>query len=422
VDESRGAAWTRALLGVQARALHICGSADPPGLQELLHRLALDCGDATLTEAYERMTPLVLEGKPLGGFKDIKAGDCVICFTRHDVLLTKAELENLGMSASTIYGSLPPDVRRDQAALFNDPASGYDVLVASDAIGMGLNLQIRRIVFRSLRKFDGETTRCLTAAEIRQISGRAGRYGGRYGSCGLVACFTVQDHEAVSAALDEDGLPPSTLCTADAASFEPRAALFPLPEHLEAFSRALEADVGRPLPFGDLVERFLAIAKASPRYFLSRARHMLSIAGVLTDVYLPPGEKFVLCQTPVSDRDTVSLAALHNFACCLAKGGCVPFPASDISDVPIATTGRGVLELEQLHKLCDIYVWLALRFPDAFSEHAAARAVRQLATERIGQSLRLPLDKADLESPASMSVWEGLPVSEDVMPDEALME
>ncbi len=70
-----------------------------------------------------------------------------------------------------IYGSLPPEARSQQvsilcficniyyfplqAVLFNDPNSGYDVLVASDAIGMGLNLNIKRVIFSSLTKFDG---------------------------------------------------------------------------------------------------------------------------------------------------------------------------------------------------------------------------------------------------------------------------
>lgn len=45
-----------------------------------------------------------------------------------------------------IYGALPPETRRRQANLFNDPNSGYDVLVASDAVGLGLNLNIRRVV------------------------------------------------------------------------------------------------------------------------------------------------------------------------------------------------------------------------------------------------------------------------------------
>ena len=52
-----------------------------------------------------------------------------------------------------------------------------DIIVATDAIGMGLSLPIRRIVFAELRKYDGTKKRNLTAQEIQQISGRAGRFG-----------------------------------------------------------------------------------------------------------------------------------------------------------------------------------------------------------------------------------------------------
>ena len=58
-----------------------------------------------------------------------------------------------------------------QAILFNDDKSEMDVLVASDAIGMGLNLNISRIIFSTMKKFDGESTRELTVPEIKQISG-----------------------------------------------------------------------------------------------------------------------------------------------------------------------------------------------------------------------------------------------------------
>merc|ERR1719174_3565030 len=206
-DQSRGASWTRALLGIQARDVHLCGTAEPPGLAELLLQLSKDCGDHPNIQLHERMAPLVVEETPLQSLAEVVPGDCVVCFTRHDVLATKAELEQLGLVTCVIYGSLPPEGRRDQAALFNDPSSGHDVLVASDAVGMGLNLHIRRVVFRSLRKFDGESARQLSPPEIRQIAGRAGRFGGMYGRFGLVNCLSSEDHFALCEALQPQPKP-----------------------------------------------------------------------------------------------------------------------------------------------------------------------------------------------------------------------
>lgn len=58
-----------------------------------------------------------------------------------------------------------------QATMFNDTSSDFDVLVASDAIGMGLNLNISRIIFSTMKKFDGIEMRDLTVPEIKQIAG-----------------------------------------------------------------------------------------------------------------------------------------------------------------------------------------------------------------------------------------------------------
>ena len=71
-----------------------------------------------------------------------------------------------------VYGALPPEMRRTQARLFNDPGSGYDVLVASDAVGMGLNLNIRRIIFHTMEKTDGSFARVpISISQIKQIAG-----------------------------------------------------------------------------------------------------------------------------------------------------------------------------------------------------------------------------------------------------------
>ncbi|GAI30586.1 unnamed protein product, partial [marine sediment metagenome] len=72
---------------------------------------------------------------------------------RRDVLMLRDQIAQDGHSVSVIYGALPPEVRRREAERFAVGAS--DVLVATDAIGMGLNLPIRRVLFSTLEKFDG---------------------------------------------------------------------------------------------------------------------------------------------------------------------------------------------------------------------------------------------------------------------------
>lgn len=80
-----------------------------------------------------------------------------------------------GIKASLIYGDLPPEVRRKQ---YEEFVTGENsILITTDAIGMGVNLPLKRIVFMDTRKFDGNEVRSLTSQEIKQIAGRAGRKG-----------------------------------------------------------------------------------------------------------------------------------------------------------------------------------------------------------------------------------------------------
>ena len=80
-----------------------------------------------------------------------------------------------GQPGATIYGALAPEVRRTESERFNSGQA--DILVATDAIGMGLNLPIRRVIFSHIHKFDGVASRMLNMTEVRQIAGRAGRFG-----------------------------------------------------------------------------------------------------------------------------------------------------------------------------------------------------------------------------------------------------
>lgn len=171
-DPDRGHSWTRAILGVQAQEIHICMSAAAKNV--VTHLISL-CGDEWECNEYERKTPLQFENQPFSFPEDVQAGDALIVFTKKSVLDIAGRLEREGIHTSVIYGSLPPEIRRRQIRLFE---SGKNrVIVSTDAIGMGLNLPVRRIVFLQDKKFDGRQKRGLTVPEIRQIAGRAGRFG-----------------------------------------------------------------------------------------------------------------------------------------------------------------------------------------------------------------------------------------------------
>lgn len=171
-DTQRGSAWTRAILGVYADEVHLCCS---PNALELLSTIVKDCGDELEVIEHRRDTPLVVEKKGFSFPRDIAKGDALIVFSRAMVLKIAAILREQKITSSIIYGNLPPETRRKQVEMFVEGET--EVVVSTDAIGMGLNLPIKRIVFLETEKFDGESTRLLNESEIKQISGRAGRRG-----------------------------------------------------------------------------------------------------------------------------------------------------------------------------------------------------------------------------------------------------
>lgn len=171
-DVQRGGAWTKAILGVRAKEVHICSD---DSCIDLVTRMINQCGDTYEVITHERMTELCLDS----GFKkfpdDVQDRDALIVFSRKAVMAVASDLQKLGIQASVLYGSLPYDVRLNEVRRFTEGET--KVVIATDAIGMGVNLPIKRVVFLETKKFDGISIRKLYPTEIKQIAGRAGRRG-----------------------------------------------------------------------------------------------------------------------------------------------------------------------------------------------------------------------------------------------------
>ncbi|EKS4342182.1 RNA helicase [Clostridium botulinum] len=170
-DDQRGSAWTRAILALKCKEIHVCGALNT---KELIINIIEDCGDEYELKEYFRNIPLKIEEEAFR-LKDIKKGDALVTFSKKKVLQLADYYGDLGIKTSVIYGNLPPEVRRKQYEQFISKDS--NILITTDAIGMGVNLPIRRIIFMDIRKFDGNDMRYLTSQEVKQIGGRAGRFG-----------------------------------------------------------------------------------------------------------------------------------------------------------------------------------------------------------------------------------------------------
>ncbi|KAI0628813.1 P-loop containing nucleoside triphosphate hydrolase protein [Trametes polyzona] len=383
-DKARGGAWTEAVLGICAKEIHLCGeeSAIP-----LIESIVNDLGDTLEVNRYERLTPLVVAEKSLeGNLKNIEKGDCVVSFSRTGIFGMKTSIEKeKKLRCALAYGRLPPELRSEQAALFNDPNSDYDVLVGSDAIGMGLNLKIKRIVFEKVHKFDGGRSRLLSPSQIKQIAGRAGRFGlhGDNTQGGVVTTLYPGDLEVVRKAL--------------AAPFEPiRYAKVQM--GLLNFHRVVQA-----LPAGfsqrTVADVFQYVAKLPPRMEFHDMRDLLQCFKFI-DYFsdcLTLDNRVLVQNAPTTWRDdgvvngATAMMELYRDKVevrldeALHRAGLLKHLNSALLVMDgNATLGdpKGIVQrlgnLEMVHKTIVLYLWYSYRLSVAFPDQPEAFELRRL--------------------------------------------
>lgn len=171
-DNQRGASWVRAIASAKAGEVHLISSLES---LEIIKKLLTRLNRSFEVNEYERKTPLIMNPTPYDLSKKILDRSVFIVFSRRSVLYQKYLFEKKGCNVSVIYGNLPPEVKNEQIKKF---ISGENnVCISTDAIGMGMNIPCDHICFLEIEKFDGTDSRVLNSIEIKQIAGRAGRFG-----------------------------------------------------------------------------------------------------------------------------------------------------------------------------------------------------------------------------------------------------
>jgi ATP-dependent RNA helicase SUPV3L1/SUV3 len=212
-DPERGHVFTHRLLHARGRYETMLMGAGT--MAPLIRRL---CPEAEIVSR-ERFSQLTYDGPKK--LTRLPRRSAVVAFSAEAVYAIAELIRRQRGGAAVVMGSLSPRTRNAQVALFQ--SGEVDFLVATDAIGMGLNMDVDHVAFAGLRKFDGRRTRWLYPQEIGQIGGRAGRYrtDGTFGVTGdcpdmdadLVAAVERHAFDPVPAAewrssrLDFDSLP-----------------------------------------------------------------------------------------------------------------------------------------------------------------------------------------------------------------------
>ncbi len=175
-DRERGHIFTDRLLHARGEKLTMfLGS-------QVMESIIQDLIDDVVFEKKARFSKL-----GYSGYKKISRLDrkvAIIAFSIEEVYAIAELVRRQKGGAAVIMGSLSPKTRNSQVGLYQ--SGDVDYLIATDAIGMGLNMDINEIYFSNLKKFDGKKTRRLNLIEMSQIAGRAGRYknDGGFGTTG----------------------------------------------------------------------------------------------------------------------------------------------------------------------------------------------------------------------------------------------
>lgn len=383
-DPDRGSAWTQALLGSPAKEIHMCGEAS---VVDLVKNIAESLGETVEIHNYTRLGALEPMQKSLGGtFQAIEEGDAVVTFSRKNIFEVKRSIEqSTGKKCAVVYGGLPPETRAAQAKLFNDPDSGFDVMVASDAIGMGLNLSIKRVVFETLEKWNGKESTTLPIPQVKQIAGRAGRFKPKTKVSdvneldppkevpGYVTTLRDKDLEF----LHESLATPTVQLT--------KATLKPPAELIDNFMRPYPAKIKKSM----IMQQLQAFAKTSELYEI---RNLTSCNGVLDLLQPVKGLQFAdtwtLVDAPLKMRDPKCVRAYLEMARMLGSGKRADL--LDLEEVDIDLIDEGVpetqeqlLKFESLHHQLTLYLWLSMRFPGVFCSMIEVYQLKQATEEMI---------------------------------------
>lgn len=366
-DASRGWAWTQAIVGVPANeVIIICSAYAAPAIENLLKL----CGENCRTRTFERKQHVELLPGPVP-IAALKKGDAVVAFSRREVLMLRDQVAANGHPVAVIYGALPPEVRRREAERF---AHGHaHILVATDAIGMGLNLPIRRVLFSTLKKFDGVGDRLLDESEVHQISGRAGRYGmHEEGFAGV-----LREAEPTALRTLKELLPKTPRAPRDFKAF-----VAPNWWHVDTIATRLGLTKLRAV-----LDVFVDQLRLDDAHFaVAELDQMLELAEQLDHNAgkLPLKQRFIYAQAPVDTRTESQVQAFLEWTWNHASAGQAgsPWFLSEVDE------HSRLDNMEKALRSCTLWLWLDLRFPGVYGHLEEVLDLRSRLNEGIERHLK----------------------------------
>lgn len=361
-DRDRGWAWANAIIGSPAKEIIMTGSANA---REAIIAIADYLGEELEIVEFERKNPLRLLEMPTEA-SDVKEGTAIVAFSRKDVLRLKQEFSR-DFNVSVVYGNLSPEVRREEARRFREKET--EVLIATDAIAMGMNLPIQTLLFSKAEKFDGVTQRQLLVSEVLQISGRAGRYG--LSEEGFVGALDTKTLNIVKKRFHKEAQEISV-------PFKVMANL----EHIKLVSTILEES-----SLYEILKFFVQNMEFNGPFEASSLNDMLDAAKIIDAYDLDIATKYHLSCAPLTLKSPYIIESFERYVHSLEKK--VPatyMPPALVGEM--ASTTEELLRAEDMVKEISLYLWLSYRFSDYFLDEKKARMARGVLNKYIENSLQ----------------------------------
>jgi len=365
-DEDRGWAWVNAILGAPSNKVIMTGSVSAI---DSVKKIASYLGEELEIVKFQRKNPL--EVMPMHtSLKDIQKGTALIAFSRNDVLKLKSKLSKF-FNVSVLYGNLSPEVRTQEAARFRTGQT--DILVATDAIAMGLNLPIKTILFTTDTKFDGISKRKLYPKEIIQIAGRAGRYG--HHEKGYLGAMTGNHLKHINSAFNT---PIKTIKP----PFKVKATL----EQIEQLSTYLQTK-----SLEKILKFFSINMKFSGPFIASNIGDMINLSKILDKKkQLSLESKYILSQAPINTRSPLIKDAYFRYINAVLNNKPYKY-ISLINTNKKAKSSDDLLKAEDEVKKTSLYLWLSYKLPDIFVDVDYANSMRVKVNKYCEDSLKLKL-------------------------------
>ncbi|CAL1603936.1 unnamed protein product [Knipowitschia caucasica] len=374
-DPSRGWAWTRALLGLCAEEIHVCGES---AAIDFVRELMYTTGEEVEVHNYQRLTPFSVLNQALDSLDNLRPGDCIVCFSKNDIYSISRQIEARGLECAVIYGSLPPGTKLSQAKKFNDPDDPCKILVATDAIGMGLNLSIKRIIFNSLVKPNvnekGEKhMETISTSQALQIAGRAGRFSSKFKE-GSVTTMHKDDLPILKEILSQLVDPIET------------AGLHPTAEQIEMFAYHLP-----DATLSNLVDIFVSLSQVDGMYFVCNIDDFKFLADMIQHIPLNLRSRYVFCTAPINKKQPFVCTSFLKFARQFSRDEPLTFDwvSRHVSWPALAPKNiKDLVHLEAVHDVLDLYLWLSYRFMDMFPDTMLIRQIQQDLDQIIQEGVR----------------------------------